>query len=151
LARTGIPSEVRHSLGSTVLFDALRSGEVDTYIDYSGTLWATVMHKSDVPASRESAIAEVRHFLQQNYGIELLGALGFENAYALAMRRSQAQALGVHKLSDLAAHAPRLALGADYEFLNRAEWRNLSAKYGLHFREQRSMDPSLMYTAAAHS
>jgi osmoprotectant transport system substrate-binding protein/osmoprotectant transport system permease protein len=56
----------------------------------------------------------------------------------------------VRSLSDLGAHAPRLAVGGDYEFFERPEWRAIQERYGLRFREQRSMDPSLMYQAVAN-
>jgi osmoprotectant transport system permease protein len=79
----------------------------------------------------------------------MVGALGFENTYALAMRRDRALALGVSRISDLTPHAPRLEIGGDYEFFARPEWAALEATYGLRFREQRSMDSTLMYPAVA--
>ena len=57
----------------------------------------------------------------------MVGALGFENTYALAMRRDHARELGVRSISDLAPHAPRLAIGGDYEFFERPEWRALQS------------------------
>jgi osmoprotectant transport system permease protein len=66
------------------------------------------------------------------------------------MRRGQAAELAVKSISDLARHAPRLAIGGDYEFFDRAEWRSIRNTYGLEFRDQRSMDPSLMYQAVAN-
>jgi osmoprotectant transport system permease protein len=87
--------------------------------------------------------------LERRDHVRLLGPLGFENAYALAMRRDRAAALGVATLDDLARVAPRLRLGADLEFLTRAEWRALQAAYGLHFAGQRSYSPTFMYRAVA--
>jgi osmoprotectant transport system permease protein len=78
-----------------------------------------------------------------------VGALGFENAYALAVRRTKARELGLKSIGDLARHAPGLAIGGDYEFFQRPEWKAIAATYELRFREQRSMDPSLMYEAVA--
>ena len=68
----------------------------------------------------------------------------------MAMRRTQAGDLRVRSLSDLAPYASRLAVGGDYEFFQRPEWRAIQERYGLRFREQRSMDPSLMYQAVAN-
>jgi osmoprotectant transport system permease protein len=144
---TRTPVEVKQSLGSSVAFDALRSGQIDVYVDYSGTLWSNVLKRVRPPPTREQAITEITDFLEQNYGIKLVCPLGFENAYALAMRRKQAQELSIARISDLGARAARLSIGADYEFLSRPEWRALESTYGLKFREQRSMDPSLMYQA----
>jgi osmoprotectant transport system permease protein len=73
--------------------------------------------------------------------------LGFENAYALAMRRQRAAALGVRTIEDLARAAPRLRLASDIEFLSRPEWRSLVAAYGLHFADARSYNPTFMYRA----
>ena len=79
-----------------------------------------------------------------------MGALGFENSYAFAMRREQAQRLGVAGIGDLVPHAAGFAMGGDYEFFARPEWRQVSDVYGLEFRERRSMDAALMYQAVAH-
>jgi osmoprotectant transport system permease protein len=149
LARAGARSETLPSLGSTVLFDALASGEIDVYVDYSGTLWATVLGERGAPGGRAAVLERVRGRLAAEHGIGVAAALGFENTYALAMQGPRARELGVATLGDLARVAPGLELGADYEFLARAEWRALQAEYGLAFRAARSMDPSLMYQAVA--
>jgi osmoprotectant transport system permease protein len=143
---TGLAVEVTASLGSTVAFDALRSGEIDAYVDYSGTIWATLMQRSGA-VKRAAVLAEVEQFLRDRHGIALVGALGFENAYALAMRREAAERLGIRRIGDLTAHAAQLSIGGDYEFFGRAEWRAVRETYGLKFGTQRSMDPSLMYQA----
>jgi osmoprotectant transport system permease protein len=144
----GVPTRTLASLGSTVLFDALRAGEIDVYVDYSGTLWATVLGGQGAPPARQALRAEVQGGLAR-HGIEVAAALGFENTYALAMRAAHARELGVTSVGALARHAPRLAFGSDYEFLARPEWRALRAAYGLAFRSERSMDPSLLYAAVA--
>jgi osmoprotectant transport system permease protein len=147
---TGSPVEVVSSLGSTVAFDALRAGEIDAYVEYSGTVWATIMRRDSASMPRAVVLSEVGRFLESQYGIAVAGSLGFENAYALAMRRGQAAGLAVKSIGDLARHAPTLAIGGDYEFFDRAEWRAIRGAYGLEFRDQRSMDPSLMYQAVAN-
>jgi osmoprotectant transport system permease protein len=147
LAReTGAAVNVRESLGSTVAFDALTSGGVDAYVDYSGTLWTTILGRSG-SAPRARVLDETRRFLDEKYGVKLVGALGFENAYALALRRSRARELGLQRIGDLRPHARGLAIGGDYEFFQRPEWKAVVEAYGLSFREERSMDPSLMYDA----
>ena len=80
----------------------------------------------------------------------LAGELGFENAYALAMRPQRAQALGVRTLADLARHARTLSIAGDYEFFGRPEWQSIRQAYGLAFREQRTMQPEFMYAAVAN-
>ncbi len=148
-AETGRPAYTLPSLGSTVLFDALRSGDLDLYIDYSGTLWATILQREGPPPPRDEVLREVRDLLARDHGIQVLAALGFENTYALATRRALADRLGVRRFSDLAPHAPQLEIGGDYEFFARPEWEALVARYGFQFARRRSMDSSLMYGAAA--
>lgn len=146
---TGRPTTTLESLGSTVAFDALERGEIDAYVDYSGTLWSTVLTRGGSPRpDREALLREVARALEPR-GVLVVGALGFENTYVLVMRRAQAERLSVRRVSELAPHAPALRLGGDYELLQRPEWADLTATYGLRFADERSMDPSLMYDAVA--
>src|SRR5207342_1275241 len=96
-------------LGSNVLFDALASEEVDVAVDYSGTLWANRMQRADVPP-RAQLLAELSNALATQYGIKILGPLGFENAYALAMTRKKAEALNIHSISDIASKTSELTI-----------------------------------------
>jgi osmoprotectant transport system permease protein len=148
-AATGASTSVVSSLGSTVAFDALRAGDIDVYVDYSGTLWATILRRDTEPPTRQEVVADVTRFLRDRHGVEVVGALGFENAYALAMRRREASEAGIRTIGDLAPHAGRWAIGGDYEFFRRPEWAAIRAKYGLAFASERTMDPSLMYQAVA--
>jgi osmoprotectant transport system permease protein len=144
---TGLPVRVLESLGSTVAFDALRTGAIDVYVDYSGTLWANVMKRGDPPREREQVRSEVARFLREQHGIEVVAALGFENAYALGMRAGRARELGISSIAELARVAPTLEIGGDYEFFQRPEWAALERGYGLSFRAERSMDPALLIEA----
>jgi osmoprotectant transport system permease protein len=148
---TGRAVTIVPSLGSTVAFDALRNGALDAYVDYSGTIWATIMKREQVPDDPAAVLAEVERYLAREHDITVAGALGFENAYALAMRGADARARGIATISALAPQAASLVIGGDYEFFQRPEWRALERAYGLAFREQRSMDSSLMYQAVAHA
>lgn len=145
--RTGRPTRILSSLGSTVAFDALSSGEIDVYVDYSGTIWATILKRQGLPGSREEVLTEVRSDLRREHGVLLVAALGFENTYALGMRGEQARKLGVVRISDLVPQAPSFELAGDYEFFGRPEWVSIRDGYGLSFRATRSMDSSLMYQA----
>jgi osmoprotectant transport system permease protein len=148
LEEAGLTAARRPGLGSNVLFDALASGEVDVAVDYSGTLWTNRMQRTDVPP-RAQLLAELSNALKAQYGIQVLGSLGFENAYALAMTRRKAEALNIHSISDLATKAGELTIAGDYEIFARPEWTALSKVYGLGFRNQRQMQPEFMYKAAA--
>jgi osmoprotectant transport system permease protein len=146
LMREGATAERKQGLGSAIAFRALASGDIDVYVDYSGTLWTNVMDRRDSP-ERQAMLGELTRWMVERYKVRVLGALGFENAYALAMKRERAAALGIRSIEDLARHAPRLSFGADLEFLSRPEWTALKEAYGLKFAEQRSYSPTFMYRA----
>jgi len=147
LRAAGLSATSREGLGSNVIFEALKSNDIDVYVDYSGTLWANQFHRTDIKP-REELLAELKTTLAPQ-NITLLGELGFENAYALVMPKRRAEALGIHSIADLAAHAGTMSLAADYEFFSRPEWAALQKAYGLSFRVQRQMQPDFMYAAVA--
>ncbi|MDP8916600.1 MAG: ABC transporter permease/substrate-binding protein [Pseudomonadota bacterium] len=148
LRAAGAETTRRDGLGSAVVYRALAGGEIDVYVDYSGTLWANALGRTDAPP-RTALLAELTRELRRRDGVTVLGSLGFENAYALAMKRERAEALGVRSLADLARVAPRLTLGADLEFLARPEWAAIRNAYGLRFGRERSYQPTFMYRALA--
>jgi osmoprotectant transport system permease protein len=146
LQEQGATTQRKDGLGSAIAFRALANGDIDLYVDYTGTLWTNVMKRRDTPA-RDAMLRELTSWMKERHGVQVLGSLGFENAYALAMRRERASALGVSTITDLARHAPQLTLGADLEFLSRPEWAALKDAYGLNFGVQRSFNPTFMYRA----
>jgi len=148
LNQAGLSSTTREGLGSSVIFNALGAGEIDVYIDYSGTIWANQMQRTDIKP-RADVLNEISAWLDQKK-IKLLGGLGFENAYALALTRQRAGSLGVRTLADLAGRASNLTIAGDYEFFGRPEWDLIRKSYGLNFREQKTMQPEFMYAAAAN-
>ncbi len=147
LRAAGLSATSREGLGSNVIFEALVSNDIDVYVDYSGTLWANQFHHNDIKP-REQLLGELKAILAQQ-NVTLLGELGFENAYALVMPKKRADALGIHSIADLAAHAATMSMAADYEFFSRPEWTGLQKAYGLKFRAQRQMQPDFMYAAVA--
>ena len=136
----------KEDLGSAVAYRALAAGEIDAYVDYSGTLWTNVLQRTDNPG-RAAVLRELTAELRRRDGVVVLGSLGFENAYAFAMRPDRAGALHIASISDLAREAPRLTLGSDLEFLSRPEWKAVKTAYGLAFRAERSYQPTFMYRA----
>jgi osmoprotectant transport system permease protein len=145
LARAGYAVSYREGLGSAVALRALQQGDIDVYVDYSGTIWADAMHR-DRPAPRAETLAGIAAWLKPG-GAALIGPLGFENAYALAMKRDAAARAGVTSLADLARAAPGMTLGSDLEFLSRPEWRAVRGAYRLNFAASRAYAPSFMYRA----
>ena len=148
LETVGATARVREGLGSAVAFRALSNGEIDAYVDYTGTIWANVLGRTDT-VSREDMLKQLGDSLHAKFGVVMLGSLGFENAYALAMARSRATQLKITDNADLARQAPALTFGADLEFLHRPEWARLQSVYGLTFRDTRAYDPTFMYRALA--
>jgi osmoprotectant transport system permease protein len=146
LTATGATVTRKEDLGSAVAYRALASGEIDAYVDYSGTLWANVLGRKDNPG-RAEVLSGLTSELARRDGVLVLGSLGFENAYAMVMRGDRAQSLGVTSIADLTRHAPQLTFGADLEFLSRPEWRAIESAYSLKFKQNRSFQPTFMYRA----
>ena len=146
LQQAGDTVERKEDLGSTFAYGALKDGAIDTYVDYSGTLWLTVLKRTDHPG-RQAVLDQLTSELKRRDGVVVLGSLGFENAYALAMRRQEAEALHIKTLDDLAAHAGQLTLGADLEFLSRPDWTAVKNAYGLRFKAMPEYQPTFMYRA----
>lgn len=125
LEAAGFRVERRLGLGQTIVtYQALAAGEIDLYPEYTGTLAHAIFGVERVGIDRLDHLARDR-------GLRVLPALGFNNTYALAMRREQAQRLNVRSIGDLAAH-PELAIGLSHEFLEREDgWPGLRARYAL--------------------
>ncbi|HHO49862.1 MAG TPA: ABC transporter permease subunit [Deltaproteobacteria bacterium] len=147
LQAAGIETRRMEGLGSAVITDALLGQEIDVYVEYTGTLWSNRLHREDTAEAREVQV-QVCAWLQQQGG-RCLGALGFENAYALAVRGDDAVAYGWASIADLTATAPELKIGGDYEFFQRPEWSAVRDTYKLRFGAERSYDPTFMYDAVA--
>ena len=142
LTDTGIPAEHRQGMGGTIiLWEALRGGQIDAYPEYTGTI-ATEILKGDQPLSLD----QIRNLLAK-FGVGATASLGFSNTYALVMRRSAAQRLGIHTISDLRKH-PELKLGLTHEFLQRQDgWRPLRERYDLPQQDVIGIDHALGYAA----
>ncbi|MBO9575657.1 MAG: ABC transporter permease/substrate-binding protein [Sphingobium sp.] len=146
LRTAGYRIERRDNLGSAIAYRALAAGDIDVYVDYSGTLWTNVLHRTDTP-SAGAMLETLTSELARRNKVRLLGSLGFENAYAFAMTRARARALGITNLADLARASPRLRLATDLEFLNRPEWSAVESHYRPSFKAARPYSPTFMYRA----
>jgi osmoprotectant transport system permease protein len=146
LRAAGHPVEIRRGLGSGIAYQSLKAGGTDIGIDYSGTLWTQALGRTAM-APRAEMLATLARELPARDGVRIAARLGFENAYALAMRRADAERLGVRTISDLARVSARLKLATDLEFQSRAEWTALRRAYGLRFAQINSYTPVLMVAA----
>src|SRR5690606_7798559 len=106
------------------------------------------MGRRDNPG-RDVVLREVSAWLKENRGVTVLGRLGFENAYVLAMRRDRAEALNIRTIEDLGRQSTGLTIGGDYEFFARPEWEALRQTYGLAFEARTEYQSTFMYRAVA--
>jgi osmoprotectant transport system permease protein len=148
LRAAGYEVAYRDGLGSAVAFGAVAGNTIDVYVDYAGTIWTGQMKRSDVPP-RADQVRAITDWARDTHDVTLLGPLGFENAYAFAMRSADARRLNIASLDDLVTHAPALALGADLEFLDRPEWAAVRRAYPLRFASMTPYSPTFMYRAVA--
>ncbi|RJY09387.1 ABC transporter permease/substrate-binding protein [Aurantiacibacter aquimixticola] len=146
LEEEGYAVEYRDSLGSAVAHNAVASGEIDILVDYTGTIWTNQLGRTDSP-DREAMYDELVRWEAETSGTRILGRLGFENAYGLAMRQEQARALQIASIADLTNSAAQLTIGGDPEFFERPEWMAVRGAYSLRFGERRTFSPTLMYSA----
>jgi osmoprotectant transport system permease protein len=147
---TSLHVERRLNLGGTFICDrAVRSGDIDAYVEYSGTAQTAIFHQPVAKDSRQ-VFADVRQRYSAG-GLTLLDPLGFENTFAMLIRGDVANRLGVRRLSQAASFSPSWRAGFGYEFLQREDgYPGLARTYGLHFaRPPSAMDLSLIYRALA--
>ena len=150
LEQAGLVVERRLNLGGTFICDrALRSGDIDVYVEYTGTA-DTAVFKDPVDTDPARVLARVRDRYAAA-GVTVLPPLGFENTFAILVRGDDARSNGLRTIDDAARFADRWQAGFGYEFLERADgYPGLAQKYGFHFvRQPRAMDLSLIYRALA--
>ncbi len=148
-ARTGLTVERRLGLaGTQVCFEALKTGAIHVYPEYTGTGLVTLLEHPPM-RDPEDTLARVRADCLSRWNIWWLAPLGFENAYELAVPRALAAEHGLRTISDLARLAPKLHAGLGYEFIERADGLpGLEITYGLRFRQVQAMQQALKYQAA---
>jgi len=148
-ARTGILVDRKTNLGGTLLVHkALLAGELDLYVEYTGTALTSVLNER--PSGDSSAVySRVRSLYAERFHLEVTEPLGFENTFAMVIRGDDAQQFHLRTMSDLVPIAPQWRVGVGYEFLERPDgFRGWSERYGLHFADKpRVMDLGLIYRA----
>ena len=142
------------SLGSTFLcHEAVRQGRVDGYVEYTGTAWSAILKQPSGPGAsdRASLWSRARRLYAERYGLRMFPSLGFENTFAILIRRAQGQQLGLRTISQAVQPARRWRAAFGYEFLNRGDgYPGLASRYGLRFAAPpTAMDLGLTYRALA--
>jgi osmoprotectant transport system permease protein len=150
LEARGLRVDRRPGLGATDLaFSALQSGAIDVYPEYTGTGLLAILHETPT-GSAGDAYRRVSAEFRRRWGIRWLAPLGFENGYAISVRRATADSLHLESLSDLARHSNQLRAGLTADFIGRADGLvGLQRAYGLHFRDVRPLGPAIKYQALA--
>src|SRR5215470_5831591 len=148
-AKTGIPVTRKTNLGGTLLVHkALLAGELDLYVEYTGTALTAVLNETPQGSSAD-VYNRVKKLYSDRFHLEVTEPLGFENTFALVIRGEDAKNLHLEKISDLAAITGKWRVGVGYEFLERPDgFPGLSARYNLHFvQAPKVMDLGLIYRA----
>lgn len=145
LTEAGVPVEHKPGMGGTIiLWEALRSAQIQAYPEYTGTISEEILHDRSI-----NSLAKMSAALDR-FGVAMTAPLGFNNTYALVMRRTAAERLGIRTITDLRAH-PELKFGLTHEFLDRQDgWRPLRERYVLPQQSVNGIDHGLGYAALAN-
>jgi len=149
--RTSIPVERRLHLGGTfVCHQAITAGDIDLYVEYTGTAFTAILKQPPI-ANPDSVYRFVAAEYDGQFKLRWTAPLGFNNTFAILVRRADAARYGLRSIGDLARMAPRWKAGFGYEFLERADgFAGLASVYGLKFSQPpTAMDLGLTYRALA--
>lgn len=148
-AKTGIPVIRKANLGGTLLVHkALLAGDLDLYVEYTGTALTAVLNETPQGSSAD-VYDRVKKLYAEKFHLRVTEPLGFENTFAMVIRGDDAKEMHIRRLSQLAAIAPQWRVGVGYEFLERPDgFPGLSKRYHLRFAESpKVMDLGLIYRA----
>jgi len=149
--RTSLPVERRLHLGGTfVCHRAITTGDIDIYVEYTGTAFTAILKQPPI-ADADSVYRFVAAVYARDFKLRWTAPLGFNNTFAILVRRADAERYSLRSIGDLARVAPRWKAGFGYEFLERADgFAGLAKLYGLSFsRPPTAMDLGLTYRALA--
>jgi osmoprotectant transport system substrate-binding protein len=149
-SRTNIPVDRKTNLGGTLLVHkALLSGDLDLYVEYTGTALTAILNESPNTDTSAAIYNRVKQQYSQRFQLDLTEPLGFENKFAMVVRGEDAQGLHLRRTSDLAPIATKWHAGVGYEFLERPDgFSGWSTRYSLHFAAPPNvMDLGLLYRA----
>ena len=151
LEARGVSVERRFELGGNLPHDALVSGTLDLYPEYTGTAYTAILHHSPIGDPR-AVYDQTKQEYAEKFKVEVSAPIGFENTFAMLIRGADARALNLKTISDAAPHTPKWRAGFGQDFMSRADgYPGFSKAYGLKFAELREMDLSLTYIALAQN
>lgn len=151
LEARGVSVERRLELGGNLPHEALVSGTLDLYPEYTGTSFTAILHHTPISDPR-AVYEQVKQDYASKFNVEVSAPLGFENTFAILVRGADARRLNLKTISDAAPQTPQWRAGFGQDFMSRADgYPGFSKTYGLNFREVREMDLSLTYIALSSS
>lgn len=148
-AETGLKVDLRPQLGgSFVCHQALLAGKIDGYIEYTGTAYNAILQKEVIPDTQE-VYQSLKKVYSEDFQLEVMEPLGFENTFAVIIRKEDAKRYKINTISDLARYTSKWRSGFGYEFMERQDgFPGLSKTYGLDFQEiPKIMELGLLYRA----
>jgi len=146
-ARTHLPVTRRFYLaGSYICQQAMLSGRIDTYVEYTGTALTAILH-DPIEKDSSAVFGRVQSEYQKRFNFAVLPSLGFNNTFAIVIRGEDARRLNLKTISQAAADTPQWQAGFGYEFMERPDgYEGLARTYGLRFKESpRILDLGLLY------
>lgn len=145
----GFVAEPKLKLGNTqILFEAIKKGEVDVCVDYTGTMLMSVLGEENSYTTSEEVYNRVKKVYADELGLSVLQPFGMNNTYAIGIRKETHEKYNLHTLSDLKAVSDKLIAGTTIEFANREDGLvGLQNRYDLNFKAVKPVDGSLRYTA----
>ncbi|ACK69671.1 Substrate-binding region of ABC-type glycine betaine transport system [Gloeothece citriformis PCC 7424] len=148
-AKTNLTVDRRLNLGGTfICHEAVKTGQIDGYVEYTGTSYTAILKKNPI-SDREKVYQQVKQFYGDQLNLEVFPSLGFENTYAIVIRREYAEKYQVKTLSEIAKYTPNWKAGFGHEFLSRKDgYPGLAKTYGLKFAQPpEAMELGLIYQA----
>ena len=147
LEARGVTVERRFELGGNLPHEAMISGTLDLYPEYTGTSFTAILHHAPVTDPR-AVYEQVKREYADSFKVEVSPPLGFENTFAILVRGNDARQFNLKTISDAAPHSPKWRAGFGQDFMSRADgYPGFSKTYNLKFAEVREMDLSLTYIA----
>jgi osmoprotectant transport system permease protein len=145
--KTGSKVVRRFDLGGNLAHDALIAGEIDVYIEYTGTGLLAILKSKPLKDPRE-VYRIVKDEYAKRFNLEWTEPLGFNNTFAILVRAEDAQKLGLKTVSDAARVSQQWRAGFGQDFMSRPDgYPGFARTYGFHFQEIRELDLSLTYRA----
>jgi osmoprotectant transport system permease protein len=151
LEARGVAVERRFELGGNLPHEAMVSGTLDLYPEYTGTSFTAILHHQPISDPRAVYDQVKREYLER-FNIGVSAPIGFENTFAILIRGQEARRLNLKTISDAAPHTKNWRAGFGQDFMSRDDgYPGFSKTYGLNFAEVREMDLSLTYIALSSS